>query len=308
MDRSRTLPTLLLALGLLSQPALAQVEVVAVEPDQGPKATNSWLRIGAHHMFESKLDGPGDVQRDSVVGWLGHRFDISDVFKIQTQLMYNGSFYDFDGSGGVLDWDDIHSATLAAIGAWRVHEQWTLLLGAVAKSDGEGGASFDDTLTGGALVGFQYVSSPDLQIGLAIGAISALENGGALIPLPLVSWRFAEDWEFTLGPILLDRLGYGGEIKWRPSKQWDVSTGITYTKRRFRLDENGSNADGIGQDTNAPLFVRVGFHPTPNIDLNLLGTLQMGGELRVETRAGNRVIESDYDPAPGIGVRAHFRF
>ena len=57
-----------------------------------------------------------------------------------------------------------------------------------------------------------------------------------------------------------------------------------------------------------PVFVKIGFHPTPNVDINLLGTVSAGDELRVENSSGNKVTHRDYDAAPGIGLQAQFRF
>ena len=44
--------------------------------------------------------------------------------------------------------------------------------------------------------------------------------------------------------------------------------------------------------------------PATRIEL----TVALGGELRVESSSGTKLINEDYDPAPGIGLQAHFRF
>ena len=75
--------------------------------------------------------------------------------------------------------------------SWKVADDWAVLGGGLVNSAGEGGADFGDTITAGAVAGFVYHSSPNLQVGAIVGAVSAIEDNAAVVPLPILDWRRA---------------------------------------------------------------------------------------------------------------------
>jgi hypothetical protein len=96
----------------------------------------------------------------------------------------------------------------------------------------------------------------------------------------------------------------------RPPARWRIeslsrcrSDTAFYNQRRFRLDDSGPTPEGIGEDNNRPLRLRLGWDITPTIALHFLGGVALGGEVRLENRNGNRINKQDYDPAPYIGLR-----
>lgn len=56
--------------------------------------------------------------------------------------------------------------------------------------------------------------------------------------------------------------------------------------------------DGVGEDNNLPVRLRLGWHVTPQISLQLLGGVALAGELQLEDCNGNQISSADYDPAP----------
>jgi hypothetical protein len=307
MNRRSALVRLAILAFLLAPPALAQVDISAIEPPV-PDQPASWIKLYGHHLFETDIDDEGDVQRQAFIGRLGHRFDMSDDWKLFTQFTYQGNYYDIDDSGPAIDWEDIHQSNLVALLAWKVADHWQLLGGGLVRSSGEGGADFGDTVTAGGALGFLYSSDPKLRVGVLIGVVSSIEDDASVLPLPLLDWKFAEDWLLHLGVVTLDAVGYGAELSWSVSESWELGAGASFERRRFRLDDNGANRDGVAEDTSVPVFARIGFNPNPNIDIDLVGTVSLGGELRVESSSGHQITDRDYDPAAGIGLQTIFRF
>ena len=124
-----------------------------------------------------------------------------------------------------------------------------------------------------------------------------------MLPWPLVDWKFADDWKLHLGVETLANVGYGLDLSWAVNDSWGLAVGASAERQRFRLDNND-----VAEDTSLPVFVKIGYHPNPDIDINLIATVALEGELRVEDDGGSKRISEDYDPAPGIGLQAHFRF
>jgi hypothetical protein len=166
-------------------------------------------------------------------------------------------------------------------------------------------------MTGGGGGGFQYNWSENLRTGVLIAALSQIKDSAAIVPLPLVTWKMSDSWQFDLGVQTLGAVGYGPEFTWTPNDEWEIGFGASYQRRRYRIDGNAnspSNDDGIGDETSMPIFARVGWKPSPTITLDLLGGVAVAGEIRQETDSGNKVFNRDVDPAPILGFEAKFLF
>ena len=54
-----------------------------------------------------------------------------------------------------------------------------------------------------------------------------------------------------------------GEVAYRVAETVEVGLGLLYNQRRFRLDDSGPALDGVGEDNNLPLRLRLGWDVTP---------------------------------------------
>jgi hypothetical protein len=312
---------------LLALPAASLAQVVDIPLIMTHDFEARTFAVGAYtHQFEADLDGAaGNMSRDSVMLGLGHRFDLSENWNFLAQFNYAGSYYDFSssagrgGGGASYRWKDAHTVTVVGLFGWKASETWTWLFGGLFKLSQEGGAT-DDASTGGGIVGFNYKASDRLKLGVLIGLQSQIEDGVGIIPLPTVDWRFTEKWRFQLG--LLGSLGHPGvgpELSFRPSDQWELGLGIAYQKRRFRLDNHTNNSnrrggpgiannDGVGEETEIPLYARLRYAPRKMMFFDFFGGVTLGGRVRVENSNGKRINESDYDAAGILGLRGQILF
>jgi hypothetical protein len=314
--RAASRTAIALSVVLFTQSAAAQVGVVSVEPSREGQPATSFF-VGYHHQFQTDIDAGGHFSRESVLARGAHRAKLGDNWSFTTQITYQGSYYDMggwdsnaQGFGFPYGWGDIHEATLTGILGWNASENWELLAALLGKTAGEGGADFNDTLTGGGALGFMYHSSPDFQIGMLVGLLSQLEDDAQIIPLPMIDWKMSDHWKLHLGLTLLDHVGYGGEISFLPSEAIELSVGGTYEKRRFRLDDGGLRTSWIGEETSFPIYAKLGWHPDENITLALTGSVAFAGQVRMGNGNGTKLPNGlkDYDPAPGVGFQAQFRF
>lgn len=345
--RSTILGACVLALLLAPGLASAQVMTPAI-PLPGEEPTDTWVNLSYAHMFSTDTDlNNVEVQRESVLLLLGRRFgEPDDKLKFAMQFNYQLSAYNFFNDdlsrlgdveglrrsrsprtdlqcgiatqdpavnpgapcGGKL-WSDIHQYTFVGLLTYDLDEDWTLLGGAMFKLSGESGADFSEALTGGGFLGFTNKWSDNLSVGLLVGAISQIEDGVGVVPLPIVNWNFADSWKFKLGVQQLGGVGYGPELVFSPNEDWDIKLGASYQRRRFRLDNaNGSTKNYIGDETSAPVYVEFNAHPNENVDLGIFAGVVVGGTIRMETQGGNKIFNQDYDPTATVGVKGVIRF
>lgn len=82
---------------------------------------------------------------------------------------------------------------------------------------------------------------------------------------------------------------------------------MQFHKTRFRIEGSGVSSDGVGQEQATVLFAEATWHASPTLDLSGFLGIAAGGNLRIETNSGNRIGDSDYDPAALLGLRLNIR-
>ncbi len=308
MQRIRTLLIALMltiaSAGLIvpAPPVYAQVAVVEVEPARKP--TPFKLDLGYGHLFNTDIDSGGDFQRNGFRASFGAEFGLAPRLKLDNVFAYEYHNYTFSGTSA-FQWNDIHLIQYIPLLKWVESERWQFLGGPIVKANAEEGADFSDAITGGGIVGFNYVRSPTLSIGLLIGALSQIEDDALVAPIPVIRWKFAEQWLLRTGVSQLGSLsGLGGEVAWQAVKNLELAAGAQFQRERFRLDRN----DRVAQETSVPLYGKVSWWMFPQGRLEVFAGIAAGGELRLETKNGDKIREEDYDETANIGVRIDITF
>jgi len=312
----------MLALPLIAGSALAQgIDIPAMlNPDLKAPPTAINLQYG--HQFEVDVDNSGtDMARDNAYFSVAHRTKLSDKASMFALGSYTLHRYNFSSNSGLMNyyqWDDVHRMVLGALVGYDLNDRWRLIGGGLVKSWGEGGGDYGDSITGGLIGGFDYHPNEDFSVGLIIGAFSALEDSLALLPVPTMKWNFAEDWRLHVGLVSVSDPGVGAEVTWQVGKTVSIGTGFAFQSRRYRLNNktrrrsmsrpNRTDKDGIGQETELPVFVMIQWKPTPKSSLDLLGGVALAGNVRVESSTGGRISDNDYDPAPFVGLKGTIGF
>ncbi len=307
---------------LATTQARAQAVDIPAIVQANPKAPNTIVMAQYGYQFEADVDDDSEIEKQTALFGVSHRIDFDEELSFFALGTY--TFYGYDIDSGVPNsrqgvanyrWDDVHRGVLAGILSYQVDEDWQLFGGALVRTWGEGGADFEDTLTGGALIGFDWAASDNLSLGLIVGAFSQLEDSAAIMPVPTIDWRFAEGWRFYTGLVSVFDPGVGAELTWQVVDELQVGAGLTFQNRRFRLDSRTpsvagvrSDDDGVAEERSTPVFATVRWRPTQKVMVDLLGGVTIGGQLRVESDTGGQIAEHDYDPAPFVGLRGTIAF
>jgi hypothetical protein len=315
---------LCLMMGLMTGPAFGQAVDIPAAMDSDLKAPPTFAVLQYGHQFETDVeDGGGTTMaRDTAFFGLGHRVALGSDTTLALLGNYTLHAYNFDGGRAAnnrFQWDRVHRGVLAALLGHDINDRWRIIGGGLVRTWGETGAQFDDTITGGLLVGFDYHTSEDFSIGLMVGAISKLGGGAGLLPVPTLKWKFAESWRLNVGMVQLVDPGVGAQLDYQITPEVSLGAGFTFQSRQFRLSDanritpttgrpNRTDDGGIGQETEIPIFATLRWRPAPKISLDLNGGVAVAGNLRVEDHDGNRIRDDNYDPAGILAFKAQFFF
>jgi hypothetical protein len=142
---------------------------------------------------------------------------------------------------------------------YRLSEHWGVFGGGVFMFAPETGADWGDSFTGGGLVGVDYRAGKTLFVSLGVAMISQIEDDARVTPSVGLHWLPSERWAVRIGAVPASGgAAVAGEVAYRVSKPVEIGLGLLYNERRFRLDDSGPAPDGVGEDNNLPLRLRLG--------------------------------------------------
>lgn len=276
------------------------------------------------HQFGAEIeDGGGtELSRDTAFFGVAHRTKLAEHTMLFTLGNYTLHGYDFSGGEAANNryrWDRVHRGVLAGIVGHDTSDRFRILGGAMIRTWGETGADFGDTLTGGLLAGFDYHPSENLSIGAIVGLLNKLEGGIGILPVPTLKWKFADDWRLNVGMVQLVDPGIGAQLDHQLTPELSLGGGFTFQSRQFRLsganrvgaaDPGRARSDdnGVGQETEIPVFAMLRYRPAPRVELDLTGGVALRGNVRVEDEHGGRLADDDYEPAGLLALKGQIAF
>lgn len=151
-----------------------------------------------------------------------------------------------------------------------------------------------------AILGWQVTDR--FSAGLGIGVTSQLEDDAEAFPLIQLDWQVTDRLQVATRGSWIQ--GGATALAWQPNDTLGLSLSVGYERNRFRLDDNGNARDknGIGEITSIPieLGLRVNFAKGVHVDVR--AGLAVAGRFRIETSAGKKLFDQEYDPAPRLGI------
>lgn len=275
---------------------------------------------GGAYRTEADIDSGGDAAVARFGTGLGASFGLAKGLLINARLGYELDSYDFGvspgaptalagGAAGVEPWQDIHSMRFRVNAIYEIDDKWSVFGGPVWGFSAEDGADLSEAWTVGGLVGGGYRFSEDLFVSVGVFVTSQLEDDVTAFPIVQFKWKIDQQWTLQSGRFDLGSSGGAGlELAYAWTEAWTVAGGMQFQSRRFRLNDDGPFPDGVGEDTSIPVYVRVVYKPSRDVEASLFGGVVVGGELELDNAAGNRVDDQDYDTAGLFGGRLTLRF
>lgn len=311
----------LIALCLLASAAPAQDRAPDQTPgDQTPEAeaalapASRWtlsLDATSGYIAEGDLDlGPGDLDIFFAAAGAEIAYAIDQTSKIS--LVAGGEYwsYDFDGATGLIagtgePFADLYVAGLGVLYRKRIDEHWSIIAGAYARSAGESGSDFSDTLTFSGLGGFQYAFDDSLTVGLSLLVSSRLEDGVIVVPFPTIDWKIDDRWRLA-SEARIDAVMY--VLSYQIDEAWNVGLGAGFYGQRFRLDENGPVPNGLADVLRVLVAGRAAYAPSKNVTISLTGGFVVYHDIELMNSGGGHISSDEVQPAPTVRLTVELVF
>lgn len=299
--------TVAVGLTLVTSPVAAQEADELIEAEVTPD-TRVLAEGGFVYQSDTDIDGGGGASMQALrydVGLIGVT-NLLDNLRWRNTFFFGVHDYDFDGDGFSAGnpWSTILNMRLGTTLTYMFNEQWGASVGGIFVFSPESGADWGDSFTGGGLIAAEYRHSKTLFASIGVAVISQIEDDAQVTPAVNVTWLPADDWKLRVGAVPASGgTAAAGELAYRFAAPLEIGLGLLFHQRRFRLDGSGPAPDGVGEDTNLPVRLRLGWDVASQITANLLAGVVTSGEVRLEDRNGTRLRKEDYDPAAYVGLR-----
>ncbi len=160
-------------------------------------------------------------------------------------------------------------------------------------------------------LGGRYALSPDLRLGLTRGLGEqghGVASDWGFFPILALDWRITDRLKLYTGRGSGAFRGPGLTLNWAANDRWSVSLGARYEKDRFRLEDRGVAAVGIGEATSTPIYLAVSRKLGRIGTLRAVAGVELNGSLRLEDAGGGLLGRGDFDDAPFAGATFDLRF
>lgn len=298
---------LAMVLVLPGSAAFAQDAEETLDEESSPQA-GFVGEVGYAWQGESDIDGGGGAKMHVNrfdIGLLG-RLDFAERFRWTNSLFYAANDYDFDGGGFAAGdpWGTVNTLRMQTKLRFAIDEQWGISAGGVFTFAPESGADWGDSFTGGGLLAADYRASKDFMVSLGAAVVSQIEDDARVVPSVIMVWTPDPLWAVRVGAVPASGgAAAAAEVAYRIAEPVEIGLGALYNQRRFRLDDGGPAPDGVGEDNNLPVRLRLGWNVLPNLSFNALAGVVLAGSLQLDDQSGNELRAQDYDPAPYLGLR-----
>jgi hypothetical protein len=334
MDGPALLIRTLVCLGLLSAGTLAQTASLSLTPgaagesdpapqrdDLSPRAdrVRFTLTAAGEHIFSASIDdSPGDLAVTRA--GLDLRADITlnraipenpaRATTLSLNLGLTHSWYDFENASGLIPgtdnpFDHVQQYNLSALLLGPITDKWSYQVGGRVESAGAEDADFADTLTYGVFGGAAYSFSRRLTLGAAVLVNTRLEDDALIIPVPVVRWQISDEW-------LLATLGPRVELSYQESPAWRFGTYVGFGGRSIRLGDDAALPDAVYTETRIPIGAFVEWTPqdlaSGALTLRASAAGHLFGSIETLTPSGDEILDTDIDPALGLGLDVVLRF
>jgi len=280
-----------------------------IDPDS--VTSNFTFTAGGGYLygFDGDFDNQGHVRSSRLDIGADVDWRFAEDWNISLKFNYVLDQYDFSSDNGLAPgepWSDINQFDMGVILSYQFLNDWTIWGGAVLETSYETGADWNDSNTGGGLIGLTCTISKDLVLGGGLAIVTRLEDDIRFIPIVIINWNITD----TLTLTSRTSGAFGGaavEMVWHVDP-WEFAVGGVHKYSRFRLDDDVIAPDGVGEEDSFPLYGRIGYNFSDNISLDFLGGATCFGKMELDDSNGDRINSEDFDAALFLGAYLKMRF
>lgn len=259
---------------------------------------------------EADLDSGGDFRVGGAILRAGTSTGFGEGNRIGLTLNYDYFDYSFDDPvafGGVAPWKVLQRYGFAVPLSFALQDGWSVGISPQMDWFRENGAKTSESLVWGATATAVKRFDGGNLLGLGLAAFSGIEEN-KFFPFPIVNWQLSPRWRL-INPLAAGPTGPAGlELDYLADGGWTIGVGAAWRSTRYRLSEKGPVANGVGEISGAPVFLRVSREFEGAYILNLYAGFVAGGQIRIEDANGRKLVEEDFDLSPIVGANVTLRF
>ena len=288
----------------------AQVCAGSSPPTQAPAATRYQISYTPLYQFDSDLDSGGsfDVQRHLLR--LGASRSVNGNWSVGLGLKFDYEHWRFSGIDALAGaglWEDVYRPGISLPLFYSTADRWRFGIVPAFEMAAVSGADSGESLSYGAVLSAARSLRPGLMIGVGVGLFERLDQG-EVFPYLVIDWKISDRLRLS-NPFQAGPVGPAGlELSYLPTGQWELGLGGAYRSYRFRLDDSRTIDDGIAEVEFWAPFARLGWKLGSRTSVDLNGGVLLSGKLTIEDKNSDKLGDSDYDPAPFIGLTLRGRF
>jgi len=275
-----------------------------------PADWNYSLSLSPLYQGKGKLEGGGEASATSVIVRAGMFGDIGNGNRAGLTLNYDHTDYSFSNPvqfGGRAPWGTVERYGFSVPLSFGLKDDWTLGIAPSLDWIGEKGADSGESLTWGAIAFGAKRYANGNRLGFGIGAFDRLEKT-SVFPMIIVDWKLSDRWKLV-NPLPAGPTGPAGlELDYRFDGDWNLGLGAAVRTTRFRLSSTNVVANGIGEESGAPVFLRATRNLGRQSTLNLYAGIIANGKLSIENSSGNRLTRVDLGTTPIFAATLVTRF
>lgn len=224
-------------------------------------------------------------------------------------FQYTSSHWQFDNPtafGGSAPWSGVKRIGLSVPLVYSV-DRWRLAAVPGVEWAWATNAKTSEALVWGSTFSATRIFSERLVLGLGAGVFNRIEET-RIFPFVVLNWQISDRMRLT-NPFRAGPAGPAGlELAYALGGGWEVAGGGAYRSYRFRLDETGPYANGVGEVAGMPLFARLSRQYSPQARLDLYVGASVFNRLKVQDSRGNDIASDRQNAVPLIGGTFAVRF
>ena len=292
--------------------ALAGIALLGAAQAQSmqPGQTVTSFGVSGVNQFKTDMDAGGDFDWYGVNARLGVNRQFSSDWMAGFSVAYeyeHWSWSDASAFGGQAPWEKISTPQLGFDFIYTPTSDWRLSVSPSIEWAAETGVGTSGSSTYGAVLLAAHTFSPGLTLGVGAGVFRQI-NENKVFPFLSVNWQITDKMALR-NPLPAGPAGGAGlELTYKIDNQWTVGAGGAYRSYRFRLDDNGPYAGGIGQNSFIPVFARVSYQFMPGTRIDVYGMAATGGNVQAQSANGDQTVNSNYSTGFGLGLNLSHRF
>jgi len=289
---------------------LAMVSLTTQAQPVAPGTTQTRFSVSGLTQFKTDLDQGGDFNWSGFNAGFGVNRQFSSALNLGVNVKYgyeNWSWSDPAAFGGQAPWGSISTPGVGLSMTYAPSSSVQLGIRPSIEWAAEDGVGTASSAIYGAVFSATNTFSNDLTLGLGAGVFRELGEN-RVFPFLAVNWKINDDWTLK-NPLPTGPAGGAGlELAYELNPRWTLSAGGAYRNYRFRLNDSGPYAGGIGQHRLIPVFARVKYSLTPATSIDFYAVASAGGKVQVENADGAQTLNTGYDTGIGLAINLSHRF